>query len=152
MAGRELKEIFPPRTSGVGEVKLRVTNLTRSPKFENVSFEARAGEVVGVAGLAGAGRTELVEAIFGASPAESGEIEFGSEKVSKVSGAQPHRSPYHSIARGLSLLTEDRKRTGLLLNLPLATNITLANIRAIIRGGLLQRKAEFDVANYFIRR
>src|SRR5262249_3792430 len=103
MAGRELKEIFPPRASSVGEVKLRVTNLTRAPKFENVSFEARAGEVVGVAGLAGAGRTELVEAIFGASPAGSDEIEFNYEIVS---AAQPN----HAIARDLSLFTEVVKR------------------------------------------
>src|SRR5262249_57911233 len=77
MGGREWKEFFPPRNASIGEVKLRVTRLTRSPKFEDASFEARAGEVVGVAGLAGAGRTELVEAIFGAKPAESGEVEFG---------------------------------------------------------------------------
>jgi|SoiMethySBSTD1v2_1073268.scaffolds.fasta_scaffold74519_2 ABC-type sugar transport system ATPase subunit len=145
MAGRELKEIFPPRTRSVGEVKLRVTGLTRAPKFENVSFEARAGEVVGVAGLAGAGRTEMVEAIFGAQPAESGGIEFGSEKIT---AAQPNRS----VARGLSLLTEDRKRTGLCLNLPLATNITLANVRALVRGGRLRRKAEFNAAGNFIRK
>jgi ribose transport system ATP-binding protein len=145
MAGRELKEIFPPRTRGGGAVKLRVKGLTRAPKFENVSFEARAGEVVGVAGLAGAGRTELVEAIFGAQPAESGEIEFGSEKIT---AAQPNRS----VARGLSLLTEDRKRTGLCLNLPLATNITLANVRALVRGGRLRRKDEFNAANNFIRK
>jgi len=145
MAGRELKEIFPPRTRGVGEVKLRVTGLTRAPKFENVSFEARAGEVVGVAGLAGAGRTELVEAIFGAHPAEGGEIEFGDEKITAA-------RPNASVARGLSLLTEDRKRTGLCLNLPLATNITLANVRALVRGVRLQRKAEFNAANAFIRK
>jgi ABC-type sugar transport system ATPase subunit len=145
MAGRELKEIFPPRNARIGEVKLRVINLTRAPKFENVSFEARAGEVVGVAGLAGAGRTELVEAIFGAHPAEGGEIEFGSEKVAAA-------QPYRSVARGLSLLTEDRKRTGLCLNLPLATNITLANVRALVRGGRLRRKAEFNAASGFIRK
>ncbi|MCI0524541.1 MAG: sugar ABC transporter ATP-binding protein [Acidobacteria bacterium] len=145
MAGRELKEIFPPRNARIGEVKLRVTSLTRAPKFENISFEARAGEVVGVAGLAGAGRTELVEAIFGAHPAESGDIEFGAEKVT---AAQPSRS----VARGLSLLTEDRKRTGLCLNLPLATNITLANVRALIQGGRLQRKAEIKSANNYIQK
>jgi ABC-type sugar transport system ATPase subunit len=146
MAGRELKEIFPPRACSIGEVKLRVTNLTRAPKFENVSFEARAGEVVGVAGLAGAGRTELVEAIFGAHPADSGEIEFDSEKIAAA-------QPYRSVARGLSLLTEDRKRTGLCLNLPLATNITLANVRALLRGGWrLQRKTEFNAASDFIRK
>ncbi len=145
MAGRELKEIFPPRNAHIGEVKLRVTGLTRTPKFVNVSFEARAGEVLGIAGLAGAGRTELVEAIFGATPAESGEIAFGSEKIST---AEPSRS----VAQGLSLLTEDRKRTGLCLNLPLATNITLANVRALVRGGRLQRKSEINAANNFIRK
>ena len=145
MAGRELKEIFPPRNAPIGEVKLRVTGLTRAPKFENASFEARAGEVVGIAGLAGAGRTELVEAIFGAKPAESGEIEFGGEKIT---AAQPDRS----VGNGLGLLTEDRKRTGLCLNLPLATNITLANVRALIRGGRLQRKTEFNAANNFIQK
>jgi ABC-type sugar transport system ATPase subunit len=147
MAGRELKEIFPPRNARIGEVKLRVTGLTRAPKFVNLSFEARAGEVVGVAGLAGAGRTEMVEAIFGAQAAESGEIEFGSERIRVTAGG-----PNRSVARGLSLLTEDRKRTGLCLNLPLATNITLANVRALVRGGRLQRKAEFKAANDFIRK
>lgn len=145
MAGRELKEIFPPRNAKIGEAKLRVTGLTRAPKFENVSFEARAGEVVGIAGLAGAGRTELVEAIFGAHRAESGEIEFGSEKITT---AEPNRS----VARGLSLLTEDRKRTGLCLNLPLATNITLANVRALVKGGRLQRKVETNAAKNFIHK
>ena len=80
-----------------------------------------------------------------AQPAESGGIEFGSEKIT---AAQPNRS----VARGLSLLTEDRKRTGLCLNLPLATNITLANVRALVRGGRLRRKAEFNAAGNFIRK
>jgi ribose transport system ATP-binding protein len=145
MAGRELKEIFPPRNARIGEVKLRVTNLTRAPKFENVSFEARAGEVVGIAGLAGAGRTELVEAIFGAHPATSGEIVLKGEKT-----VASH--PSQSVSRGLSLVTEDRKRTGLCLNLPLATNITLANVRSLVKGGRLQRKAETSAANNYIQK
>jgi ABC-type sugar transport system ATPase subunit len=89
MAGRELKEIFPPRTRSVGEIKLRVTGLTRAPKFENVSFEARAGEVVGVAGLAGAGRTEMVEAIFGAEPAA---------RDQHHAGQRPRARPRRAIA------------------------------------------------------
>jgi ribose transport system ATP-binding protein len=145
MAGRELKEIFPPRKARVGEVKLRIRNLSRPPKFDGISFEARAGEVIGIAGLAGAGRTELVEAIYGATHATSGEIELDGEKIL---AAQPSKS----VVRGLSLLTEDRKRTGLCLNLPLSTNITLANVRALVSGGRLQRKFEVSAAQNYIQK
>ncbi|MBS1786835.1 MAG: sugar ABC transporter ATP-binding protein [Acidobacteria bacterium] len=145
MAGRELKEIFPPRKAQVGGVKLRVRNLTRHPKFDDVSFEARAGEVVGIAGLAGAGRTELVEAVFGATPADSGEIELNGQKISSA-------LPSKSVRSGLGLLTEDRKRTGLCLNLPLATNITLANTRALVKGGRLQTKREISTAQTYIQK
>lgn len=145
MAGRELKEIFPPRNASIGEVKLRVRNLTLKPKFDSINFEARAGEVVGIAGLAGAGRTELVEAIFGATPARSGEVELNGNKFSST-------EPSLSVTSGLSLLTEDRKRTGLCLNLPLATNITLANTRALIKGGRLQTKLELATAQTYIQK
>jgi ribose transport system ATP-binding protein len=143
MAGRELKEIFPPRTAQIGAVKLRVRNLSRPPKFEGISFEARAGEVLGIAGLAGAGRTEVAEAIFGAHGATSGEIELNGNKIRFA-------TPSASVKFGLSLLTEDRKRTGLCLNLPLATNITLANVRALISSGRLQRKLEARAAGEYI--
>lgn len=145
MAGRELKEIFPPRQAQLGPVKLRVNNLSRPPKFENASFEARAGEVVGIAGLAGAGRTELIEAIFGAQPAHSGTVELAGASFTPS-------EPNASIKRGLSLLTEDRKRTGLCLNLPMATNITLANIRALLKGGRLQKRREYDTALHYIQK
>jgi ABC-type sugar transport system ATPase subunit len=145
MAGRELKEIFPPRRAKVGEVKLRVTNLSLPPKFDGVGFEARTGEVVGIAGLAGAGRTEVVEAIFGSSPANSGEIELNGRRINF---AQPNSS----VKNGLGLLTEDRKRTGLCLNLPMATNITLANVRALIKGGRLQRNLETKTASDYIQK
>jgi ribose transport system ATP-binding protein len=145
MAGRELKEIFPRRNAKIGETLISVKHISRPPKFEDVSFEARAGEVVGIAGLAGAGRTELVEAIFGATPATSGEILLKGEKINTT-------HPHQAVSRGLSLLTEDRKRTGLCLNLPLATNITLANIRALIKAGWLQRGTELAVANRFIQK
>lgn len=145
MAGRELKEIFPPRQATLGEVKLRVRQLSHPPKFENASFEARAGEVVGIAGLAGAGRTEMLEAIFGAHPAISGEVE--------INGAAFFAThPNAAIKRGMSLLTEDRKRTGLCLNLPLATNITLANVRALVKGGRLRRKRETEAARQYIQK
>src|SRR5437868_11988238 len=81
MAGRELTEIFPQRSHTAGEARLRVERLTRAGKFSDVSFAAHAGEVVGIAGLAGAGRTELVEAIFGANPADSGEIYLNGSRL-----------------------------------------------------------------------
>jgi ABC-type sugar transport system ATPase subunit len=145
MAGRELKEIFPPRQATIGEVRLRVRNLSRPPVFSNVSFEARAGEVVGIAGLAGAGRTEVVEAIFGAQPAKSGEIELDGQVIN-VS------SPTQAVSQGIGLLTEDRKRTGLCLNLPLSTNITLANVGALLSKGRLQARGELKTTTSFIEK
>lgn len=145
MAGRELKEIFPPRHAKLGDVQLRVSNLSHPPKFDNISFQARAGEVVGIAGLAGAGRTELVEAIYGTQPATSGEIHLRGQGI--------HRAvPHHSVANGLSLLTEDRKRTGLCLNLSLTTNLTLANVKALLKSGVLNTKAETGVATEYINK
>ncbi|HEY6045239.1 MAG TPA: sugar ABC transporter ATP-binding protein, partial [Pyrinomonadaceae bacterium] len=135
MAGRELTEIFPPRTAAKGETRLSVANLTRTGKFHDISFEVAAGEVVGIAGLAGAGRTELVETIFGAYQADTGKIELNGAKLDT---AQPDLA----VARGLGLLTEDRKRTGLCLNQSLSSNLTLANLRALVRNWRLDTKRE----------
>ena len=143
MAGRELTEIFPPRKAKIGAVKLEIRNLTRKPKFSEVSFEARAGEVLGIAGLAGAGRTELVEAIYGAHPADEGEIIVKGD-ILKVA------RPSKSVQRGVSLLTEDRKRTGLCLNLPVANNITLANIAKLVKTGRVQRRLETATSSEYI--
>lgn len=145
MAGRELKEIFPPRSAQLGEVRLRVRNLSRPPFFSGISFEARAGEVTGIAGLAGAGRTEVVEAIFGAQPATAGEIELDGRRIDMA-------NPSRAVRSGIGLLTEDRKRTGLCLNLPLATNITLANLGALLRGGRVASGRETATAAGYIER
>jgi ribose transport system ATP-binding protein len=143
MAGRELTEIFPPRKVEVGETRLRVERLSLEGKFSEVSFEARSGEVVGIAGLAGAGRTELVETIFGARAADSGEIVLNG---SKLDSARPDRA----VVSGMALLTEDRNRTGLCLNLSLARNLTLANVRAVLRGWRLDRRRETEAASEYI--
>lgn len=145
MAGRELKEIFPPRSTTPGEPRLQVERLTRAGKFADVSFTAYAGEIVGIAGLAGAGRTELVEAIFGAQPADSGKITLNG---SPLEANRPDRA----VKRGLGLLTEDRKRTGLGLNLSLAHNLTLANVRAIMKRWRLDRKRETLTAREYIEK
>jgi ribose transport system ATP-binding protein len=135
MAGRELKEIFPPRSVPPGPVRLRVDQLSRPPVFEKIGFSVRAGEVVGIAGLAGAGRTEVLEAIFGAVPAKRGVIELHGEPFIPTHPAQ-------AVGKGLGLLTEDRKRTGLCLNLSMSTNVTLANVAALVERGRVQRRRE----------
>ena len=145
MAGRELKEIFPARRAERGDVRLRVEGLSRAGKFEDVTFEARSGEVVGVAGLAGAGRTELIEAVFGAQPADRGEVYLDGARLGAT-------TPDRAVALGLGLLTEDRKRTGLCLNQTLAMNLTLANVRALVKGWRLRRGRERLAAREYIER
>ena len=145
MAGRELKEIFPLRRKQAAEIRLRVEGLSRAGKFSNVTFEARAGEVVGIAGLAGAGRTELVETIFGARKADSGQV--------LVNGVPlPSFRPDRAVLQGVGFLTEDRKQAGLCLNLPLAQNLTLANVRALVKAWKLDRKQENEAARGYIER
>jgi ribose transport system ATP-binding protein len=145
MAGRELKEIFPARAARLGPVRLRVEHLTHAGKFADVSFEVRAGEVLGLAGLAGAGRTELVEAVFGVRTVEHGEIFLNDSRLDAT-------EPSHAVKRGLGLLTEDRKRTGLCLNQPLDKNLTLANVRALLKGWRLERRRERAAAREYIEK
>jgi len=145
MVGREIRDFYPRRQVKPGRVALAVENLSRRNEFESVSLEVREGEVAGIAGLVGAGRTELAEAIFGARPAESGLISIGGRPVII-------RSPCDAIAAGIGLLTEDRKRNGLCLHLPLSWNISLANLSALTRWGVLRRRDEEKVAARYIDR
>jgi ABC-type sugar transport system ATPase subunit len=139
MAGRELTEIFPERHAARGPVRLAIEGLTLAGKFSNVTFEARAGEIVGIAGLAGAGRTELLEAIFGTRAIDGGAIRLNGSRMDK-------ERPDLAVVNRLGLLTEDRKRTGLCANLSLAENLTLARVRAIAQAWRLDRKREAAVA------
>jgi len=145
MAGRELKEIFPSRRRETAATRLRVDDLSRAGKFSNVTFEARAGEVVGIAGLAGAGRTELMETIFGVRKADSGEVLVNGVRLEGV-------RPDIAVAQGLGFLTEDRKEAGLCLNLSLAQNLTLANVRALVKAWMLDARLETSAARSLIER
>ncbi|MFB3920606.1 MAG: sugar ABC transporter ATP-binding protein [Terriglobia bacterium] len=149
MVGRDLRDFFPPRGGLPVEISappaLEVRNLGRGTDFADVTFSLRHGEIVGLAGLVGAGRTELVEAVFGAAPADRGQvlIEGKEEKI---------RSPRDAIHHGLALLTEDRKRTGLALNLAISQNVTLAHLGAIMRQGRLDLGREEQIARGFLDR
>jgi ribose transport system ATP-binding protein len=145
MVGRELKDFYPRRAAKLGEVALEVRNLARGRDFREINFTVRQGEIVGMAGLIGAGRTEVAEAIFGAAPPEHGRILIEGEEVRL-------HSPQQAIRHGLALITEDRKRTGLALNLSIAQNVTLADLTALIRAGRLDLKKEERVARDFVDR
>jgi ABC-type sugar transport system ATPase subunit len=121
MVGRELNDFFPPKNASAREVRVQVKGLSSAEGIRDVSFEVRSGEIVGMAGLVGAGRTEVARALFGVQPKTSGEILLDGQQV-EIS------SPSDAIHRGVALLTEDRKRTGLCLELPCFTNVTLPNL------------------------
>jgi len=122
MVGRELNEMFPKIDCPIGETVLKVEDLSSGKLFQDVSFELRRGEILGFAGLVGAGRTEVVETIFGIRKATSGKIYKNGEEV-KI------KSPVDAISHRISLLTEDRRRSGTIGVLSVMSNTLVANIR-----------------------
>jgi len=122
MAGRQIDVIYPDRRESFGEPTLSVEGLTRDGEFDNVSFRLRAGEVLSIFGLVGAGRSELVETIFGARRLHSGNVRVGGV-------AKRLDTPAMAIKSGLALVTEDRKHTGLVLGHTVNENINLATMR-----------------------
>jgi len=142
MVGRGLRDTYPPRTGRPGQVVLEVKGLCRGNAVRDVSLDLRRGEILGLAGLMGSGRTEIVRALFGADTAEAGEVRLGD-----AAKGRPFRSPAEAVRHGLALLTEDRKDQGLLLPLGVRANTTLARLQAVAGlGGWLHRAAESAVA------
>lgn len=135
MVGRTLDQQFHKTKHDFGKVLLRVENLSRSGEFKDVSFEVHAGEVLGFAGLIGAGRTEVVETVFGLQRADGGEIYVEGERVSI-------RSPGDAIRYGLALVSEDRKNVGLNLVGSVKENITMANLEKYCRFGVISSGSE----------
>jgi len=125
MAGRQIEVIYPERRKSFGEPALTVEGLTRDGEFDRVSFLLRAGEVLSIFGLVGAGRSELVETIFGARGLHGGSISIGGN-------AKRFDSPAKAIKAGLALVTEDRKSTGLVLDHDVCENINLATMRGFL--------------------
>ncbi len=125
MVGRELTQMFPKFNNNIGEEVLRVAGLRRSGWFHDVSFSVKRGEILGVAGLVGAGRSEVMESLFGMHPADGGEIFIEGQAV-KVD------SPAKAIESGLAFLTEDRKKSGLFLVLSVVENMSIVNLSEYI--------------------
>ena len=135
MVGREMADVFPTRSLPTEEVLLEVSGLTREPAYRDISFQVRRGEVVALAGLMGAGRTEVVSAIYGLQPAARGVITFKGR-------ALVVRSPQDALAAGIGMVTEDRKGLGLIPALGVDQNITLTALRTLCRGQLIDHRAE----------
>ena len=145
MVGREVVSMYERQPVAPGPELLRVEGLTRGKALRSVSFSLRAGEIVGLAGLIGAGRTETCRALFGVDPIDSGRI-FVDGRELRI------RSPRDAVAAGMALVTEDRQKTGLALRLPVAQNITMTHLRGISRFGVLDRRAQGRVTADYIAR
>ena len=143
MIGRSVEEYFPQDLAGKGgDVVLRVRNLNSPGRFRDVSFEVRAGEIVGFAGLVGAGRSEVAKAIFGLDPRATGEIELERKRLALG-------STKYAMRAGIGLVPEDRKRQGCVLGMPCRANVSLAMLERLRRMGVLDRAKEQEVAAHY---
>jgi rhamnose transport system ATP-binding protein len=139
MVGRELSALFPKEDAAIGQAMLTVHRLTREGVFTDVSFEVRAGEIVALAGLVGAGRSEVARAIFGIDRADAGNVEVDGRRL-------PLGRPAAAMRAGLGFVPEDRRQQGLVMDLSIARNATLTRMRALTRGGLIGGRAEKRLA------
>lgn len=146
MIGRKLTAMFPERRARIGEVILEVRNLSTKEKLKNVSFSLKSGEVIGLAGLVGSGRTEVSRAIFGADPKVDGEIILNGEII-KI------KSPSDAVRKGIGLLPESRKEDGLVLSMSIRENISMTNTKSFSRAGaVIQQKKEKSVTEDLIEK
>jgi ribose transport system ATP-binding protein len=145
MVGRELTDRFPRRNPNPGETVLQVKGLTKKGQFENVNFSVRAGEIVGVSGLMGAGRTEIMRAIFGLDGIDGGEIWLKGEKVTI-------KTPEQAVKAGIGFITEDRKDEGLILDFSIRDNMVLPTLYSFAPKGIINEKSETDFVNMLIKR
>jgi len=138
MVGREITQFFPKRAVTIGEEVFRVEGLSRTGYFKDVSFSVRRGEILALTGLIGAGRTEVCEAIYGVTRADSGRV--------LLEGAELHvAGPAQAIDKGIGYLPEDRLRQGLVLDWELAKNVTLPTLASFARMGWLKPRQEVEV-------
>ncbi len=139
MVGREIAAVFPKREVPIGEVALETRNVN------GVSIAVRRGEILGLAGLVGSGRTEFAETLFGIRPCESGEILLDGRPVSI-------RAPEDAIRAGIAYLPEDRRQNGVVLEMAIAANVSLANLKAVSRHGMIDGRHEREFARGFVER
>jgi ribose transport system ATP-binding protein len=143
MVGRKIESLYPAGNRTIGDQRLRVRGLVPAGATAPIDFQVRAGEIVGIAGLLGSGRSELLRAIFGADPVEAGHIEVDGKKV------RPG-DPRRAVQAGMGLLTEDRKQLGLLLELSIRENASLAHLDEISRFWLVDKRRERGIVDQYL--
>ena len=143
MVGRKIESLYPAGKRTIGEQRLRVRGLQPLGAAAPIDFQVRAGEIVGIAGLLGSGRSELLRAIFGADPVEAGHIEVDGQKV------RPG-DPRRAVQAGMGLLTEDRKQLGLLLELSIRENASLAHLDEISRFWIVDKRRERGIVDQYL--
>lgn len=145
MVGRDLKDMYGrPKARAIGDVVLEVRNLNQGHRLKDISFNVRAGEVLGIAGLVGAGRSETARAIFGADARDTGQVFMNGKEVHIT-------SPDHAIQAGLGYLPEDRKKAGLFLKMAVKTNVSAANLGAVSKRGWLNNATEEKISREYVK-
>jgi ribose transport system ATP-binding protein len=142
MVGRELIT-FPKQPVSIGEVILEVKGLSRGDNVRDISFKLHKGEILGIAGMVGAGRTEMARTLFGIDKKDSGQIFIDSQEI-KIG------SPEDALKAGLGLVPEDRQLQGLILLMAVRENITLSSLRSISRWGMINKSKEREVSHYYV--
>lgn len=145
MVGREIGDRYPAQTSNPGDIRFEVKGLTRAGEFEDISFSVRAGEVLGISGLMGAGRSEVVETIFGYRKAASGEIFIDGKPVTM-------KSPVDAIENRIGFVTEDRKTKGLIVNFSVQQNLSLCNFESISNYGWISSQREKELYDKLVKK
>lgn len=145
MVGRDVDEMFPKVICDIGDVKMEIKNLSCGNKFQNVSFDVRKGEILGIAGLVGAGRTEVIETIFGIRHKSSGQIIIDGKEVQI-------KTPVDAKNNKLALLTEDRRATGIFPMLTVFHNTIISNLKKYVRkNGLINHKLAIEDTNEYVK-
>lgn len=146
MVDRELNEIYPSRSNKKGKIKLSIKNLSQVGVFENISFDLRAGEILGLAGLVGAGRSEVMNAIFGITKPSTGDIYINEKLIKKP-------KPSKIINNGLGYVTEDRKGTGLIMEMSIQDNVIISSLSHLSTGyGKVKGKQALQESVQFIKK
>jgi ribose transport system ATP-binding protein len=145
MVGRQLGDRFPERDTKIGQERFRVENVTSKGSFENIHFSVNQGEIIGIAGLMGAGRTEIMQAIFGYRHLDAGKLYIDGKEVTI-------KNPHDAIKAGIAFVTEDRKSQGLILDLSVRENFSITNLDKISAKGLISSQKEVSMVDEMIEK